>query len=192
MTRRSTGVVGWSSAVGVFLAVGVVPVVAAPLVRAEVVGDVIDEVLAPFVDTAGGGVDWDAVLTPAAWDAFFGPAHWDAVVAGLGTVVAGGPGVAAAAGASTFDLSEWLEHDVYTPLHAVIEDWINSPTGQQVGGVINELFGSHVIGDGAAGTASHPDGGAGGWLFGDGGAGWDSAEAGVAGGAGGAAGLFGN
>jgi endoglycosylceramidase len=48
-----------------------------------------------------------------------------------------------------------------------------------------------VIGNGAAGTAANPRGGAGGWFLGDGGAGWNSTAAGVAGGAGGSGGLFG-
>ncbi|MET0700725.1 MAG: cellulase family glycosylhydrolase [Mycobacterium sp.] len=81
---------------------------------------------------------------------------------------------------------------VYTPVHAVVEAWIDSDFGQQVDGVINTLAGSYVIGNGTAGTATHPDGGAGGWLLGDGGAGWVSTEEGVAGGAGGRGGLFGN
>lgn len=81
---------------------------------------------------------------------------------------------------------------MYAPIHAGVENWINSDLGQQVDGVINAVAGSYVIGNGVAGTAVHPDGGAGGWLLGDGGAGWDSSEAGVVGGAGGAAGLIGN
>ncbi|WP_409347374.1 PGRS repeat-containing protein, partial [Mycolicibacterium mucogenicum] len=47
-----------------------------------------------------------------------------------------------------------------------------------------------LICNGAAGTAAHPNGQAGGILFGDGGAGWDSTDAGVNGGDGGAAGLL--
>jgi endoglycosylceramidase len=80
---------------------------------------------------------------------------------------------------------------VYTPIHTVVEAWIDSDLGQQVDGVINTLAGSYVIGDGTAGTATNPNGGAGGWLLGDGGAGWAGAEAGVAGGSGGRAGLMG-
>ncbi|MGH3560871.1 MAG: cellulase family glycosylhydrolase, partial [Mycobacterium sp.] len=58
---------------------------------------------------------------------------------------------------------------IYTPIHTDIEDWIHSPLGEQVDGFINNLAGQYLIGDGAAGTATHPDGGAGGLLFGDGG-----------------------
>jgi endoglycosylceramidase len=81
---------------------------------------------------------------------------------------------------------------VYSPLHSGVETWIHSGTGQEVDAIINRVAGSYVIGDGAAGTQTHPAGGAGGWLAGDGGAGWDSTQAGVAGGSGGAAGWLGN
>jgi endoglycosylceramidase len=79
----------------------------------------------------------------------------------------------------------------YDPVHSAIEGWMHSDFGQQVDGLINQLFGSTVIGDGADGTADDPDGGAGGWLLGDGGDGYAGAD-GAAGGAGGAAGWFGN
>src|ERR1700742_2999684 len=49
-----------------------------------------------------------------------------------------------------------------------------------------------LICNGAAGTAAHPNGQAGGILFGNGGGGWSSGVAGVAGGRGGDGGLFGN
>ena len=81
---------------------------------------------------------------------------------------------------------------VYTPLHSAAEGWIHSGVGQQIDGVINAVTGSYAIGDGTDGTAAHPDGGAGGWLFGDGGTGWDSTEDGMPGGNGGSAGMFGN
>ncbi|WP_155768894.1 PE family protein, partial [Mycobacterium asiaticum] len=56
---------------------------------------------------------------------------------------------------------------------------VNAPT--------NTLLGRPLIGDGTAGTATNPDGGAGGLLWGNGGNGFIGA-----GGAGGAAGLIGN
>jgi endoglycosylceramidase len=80
---------------------------------------------------------------------------------------------------------------VYNPIHTGAQNWIDSPLGQSVDGVINTLAGTYVIGDGSTGTAAHPNGGAGGWLLGDGGAGWNSTKPGVAGGNGGAAGLIG-
>ncbi|AHM09160.1 Pe-pgrs family protein [Mycobacterium tuberculosis variant bovis BCG str. ATCC 35743] len=62
---------------------------------------------------------------------------------------------------------------------------INAPT--------QALLGRPLIGDGAVGTASSPDGQDGGLLFGNGGAGYNSAATpGMAGGNGGNAGLIGN
>jgi endoglycosylceramidase len=94
--------------------------------------------------------------------------------------------------ASSTTLTGLFQQVVYTSVHIVVEDWIDSGLGQQVDGLINTLAGSYVIGNGAPGTADAPTGGAGGWLFGDGGAGWHSDEVGVAGGDGGAAGFLGN
>jgi PE family len=74
-----------------------------------------------------------------------------------------------------------------SPLRTVEQDVlavINAPT--------NSLLGRPLIGDGANGTATNPNGGAGGLLFGDGGNGYSQSGTGVAGGAGGAAGLIGN
>ncbi|MBV9721952.1 MAG: cellulase family glycosylhydrolase [Mycobacterium sp.] len=80
---------------------------------------------------------------------------------------------------------------VYDPIHTAIQDWINSPLGEQVDATINTASGQFLIGDGANGTSAHPDGYAGGLLLGDGGNGWDaSSDPGVAGGAGGSAGGF--
>jgi endoglycosylceramidase len=89
-------------------------------------------------------------------------------------------------------LTGLFQQVVYTPAHTVLEDWIDSGLGQQVDGLINMLAGSYVIGNGTAGTAANPTGGAAGWLFGDGGGGWDSIQAGVAGGDGGTGGMLGN
>ncbi|MEK1024969.1 PE family protein, partial [Mycobacterium ulcerans] len=69
---------------------------------------------------------------------------------------------------------------------------------QGVLGVVNApaqaLLGRPLIGDGAAGTAASPNGGAGGLLYGNGGAGYSytSGATAEAGGNGGAAGLIGN
>ena len=162
--------IGASAAVGVAVSFGV----AAPA-GAEVFDDLVDQAVAPFVDAAAGGVNWDAVWSPAAWDAFFDPAHWDAIIAG-----SSGAGVMS------------LQQLIYTPLHAGIEGWINSAGPTPILDGLNDFskamgWGA-MIADGAAGTEAHPDGGAAGWLFGDGGAGWNSTDPGGAGGAGGAAG----
>ena len=67
---------------------------------------------------------------------------------------------------------------------------------QDVLGVINApteaALGRPLIGNGANGTATNPNGGAGGLLYGNGGAGFSQTAPGVAGGSGGAAGLLGN
>ena len=91
---------------------------------------------------------------------------------------------------------------VYGPVHTAGEAWISSPLGQTLDPIINAptdaLFGRDLIGNGIAGTAGSPTGGAGGFLFGDGGTGYTGANGGNAGligtggaGGGGSAGLTG-
>ncbi|WP_261899437.1 PE family protein, partial [Mycobacterium marinum] len=67
---------------------------------------------------------------------------------------------------------------------------------QQLISVINAptqaLFGRPLIGNGADGTATDPNGGAGGLLYGNGGKGYSQINPGVTGGAGGSAGLIGD
>lgn len=169
-----------TASAGAFLAFGLAPVVTTPLAHAEVFDDAVDQMLSPFLDATTGALDWGTLSSPAAWEAFFDPAHWDGVLTGPG-----------AADTMSFDPAALFQQFVYTPLHDNMQAWITSDLGKQVDGTINALFGSTVIGNGTAGTAENPHGGAGGWFFGDGGAGWSSTEAGVAGGAGGAAGMFG-
>jgi len=86
---------------------------------------------------------------------------------------------------------------VYGPIHSTGEAWINSQIGQALDPIINAptdaLFGRDLIGNGAPGTATAPNGGAGGLLFGDGGAGYtQTSGTAVSGGNGGSAGLIGN
>jgi hypothetical protein len=89
----------------------------------------------------------------------------------------GAGGSYAAAEAANASLVQTAEQDALAV--------INAPT--------NFLLGRPLIGDGVNGTATNPNGGAGGFLFGNGGNGFSqSASPGVAGGAGGAAGLIGN
>ncbi|WP_142283394.1 PE family protein, partial [Mycobacterium gordonae] len=85
---------------------------------------------------------------------------------------------------------------IYGPTHTVSQWWINSVFGQVLDPIINFptnlLLGRDLIGNGAAGTAANPTGGAGGLWFGDGGAGYSpTGSTPTAGGAGGAAGLIG-
>ena len=101
--------------------------------------------------------------------------------------------LAATSSAQTLSAEAVFQQDVYDPIHTAIEDWINSPLGEQTDNFINTTSGQFLIGNGADGTSTDPTGGSGGLWFGDGGNGWDSNEADVAGGAGGSAGgLFGN
>ncbi len=173
---------------GAFLALWTTPLAAAPPARADVVDGVIDSILAPVVGAATSTLDSAALSTSAAWDSLFDPAHWDAALAGLVDP--------AASGSSIPDPTALFQQVVYTPIHAGLQGWIASPVGQQVDDVINTPFtlltGRDLIGNGAAGTAAHPDGGDGGWLFGDGGPGWTSTYAGLGGGSGGSAGLIGD
>ncbi|WP_280828654.1 cellulase family glycosylhydrolase [Mycobacterium sp. OTB74] len=111
--------------------------------------------------------------------------------ASAASTITGSATVAAIEQTTPTTATGWFEQLIYTPIHTAVESWITSSVGQRVDSVINEVTGSYVIGDGAAGTQADPNGGAGGWLAGDGGAGWDSTESGVAGGDGGAAGMLG-
>lgn len=93
-------------------------------------------------------------------------------------------------------VSNGFQTAVYGPVHAAGQAWIGSPFGEALDPTINAptnlLFGRGLIGNGAAGTAAHPTGGAGGILFGDGGIGYAPTAGNVAGGYGGNAGLIGN
>ncbi|MGB3522111.1 MAG: PGRS repeat-containing protein, partial [Mycobacterium sp.] len=160
----------------------------APAAHADVVDELLDQALAPLVDAATNGLDWEALGAPSAWNAFFDSAHWEAAFADLGWPGGGD--------ASALDAAAWFDQNVYTPLHTGIENWIHSSTPTPLLDGLNQLSEAAGLGpmvaDGADGTAQHVDGYAGGWLFGDGGAGYDSTTAQVAGGGGGAAGLLGN
>ncbi|GJO89903.1 hypothetical protein NJB1728910S_29300, partial [Mycobacterium marinum] len=95
-------------------------------------------------------------------------------------------------------VADGFQTAVYGPIRAAGQAWISSPAGEVIDPVINApteaLFGRGLISNGAAGTAAHPNGGAGGILFGDGGPGYTptGGMGAVAGGIGGDAGLIGN
>ena len=124
-------------------------------------------------------------------------------VSGLGAAAASYTGTEAnilasiqqALGVVNTSVANGFQTVVYGPVHAAGEAWIASPLGQTLDPIINApsdaLFGRDLIGNGAAGTAAHPSGGAGGFLFGDGGAGFSQTAGTAAGGAGGIAGLIG-
>ncbi|QLL06952.1 PE domain-containing protein [Mycobacterium vicinigordonae] len=105
------------------------------------------------------------------------------------------PSLAAAAAAYRGAEAAAFQTLLYTPLHEAGQAWINSPYGQALDPFINAptvaLFGRGLIGNGAAGTAWSPAGGAGGILFGDGGTGYSPTTGTIAGGNGGNAGLIG-
>jgi len=163
------------------------PLAPAPVASAEGFEDMFDQVLAPFVDTTTGGLDWDAVFSPAAWDAFAASTNWDGPLAGA---------VLAWPSFVLPDPTTLMENWVYNPLYTGIDWLVSSSLMAPVVDVYNQISEALglglMIGDGAVGTAEHAAGGAGGWLFGDGGAGWGNTEAGGTGGAGGSAGFFGN
>jgi hypothetical protein len=76
-----------------------------------------------------------------------------------------------------------------SPLQVVVQDAQSLAAFSPV----QNLLGRPLIGNGTAGTAASPNGGAGGLLWGNGGTGYsEPASSGLAGGAGGAAGLIGN
>src|ERR1700677_274977 len=91
------------------------------------------------------------------------------------TLLGGGATAAPLAAAGSF-VAAGFQTVVYGPVHTIGETWINSPFGQTLDPIINEptdlLFGRDLIGNGVAGTAAAPTGGAGGFLFGDGGNGY--------------------
>ncbi|KAA8969237.1 PGRS repeat-containing protein [Mycobacterium sp.] len=187
-----------AAAAGALLALGATPLATAPAATASEFDWIIDLLdpaawAAPAMAAGAGTVGWDGLVDPAQWDATFTALAADLANLGLGTGAAD-HGAAASELAPPLSPSDpsGVELSVYESMNSAVQDWIKSPLGETVDGVINQVSGQFLIGDGAAGTAAHPDGGAGGLLFGDGGAGWNSTEAGVAGGNGGAAGDFGN
>ncbi len=110
-------------------------------------------------------------------------------------LVGSAAGAAPLAGLGSF-VSDGFQTVVYGPIHTVGEAWIGSQFGRALDPIINAptdtLFGRDLIGNGAAGTATSPTGGAGGFLFGNGGAGYTPTGGVAVGGNGGNAGLIGN
>jgi endoglycosylceramidase len=185
------------------------PVVAVPNVIETVAAKLINGVLDPFT---GGNSPTTPSDTPAAWLALAAarrelsatatrshsaqPAATVKLAAVVSTTPTAGTAVQSAGAAvipaasspvAPGDITQQFNRLIYVPLHAFTQQWINSPLGRQVDAFINTALGSYAIGNGVAGSATHHDGTAGGWLLGDGGAGWNSTQAGVAGGNGGAA-----
>ncbi|MBS9534046.1 hypothetical protein KIH27_10665, partial [Mycobacterium sp. M1] len=176
--RGARRVAGATTAVGAFLAFGLAPLTSAPAAHADGEFDWLTEMLEPAttsVSTNDLGEFSGPVVDSGGW------------LSPLSPLSPGDDLSGSAASTSDAGIFAELLTSFYTPMHDSIEAWIQSSTGQTVDAAINALVGSHMIGDGTAGTAADPNGGAAGWLFGDGGAGYDGG-----GGDGGAAGFFGN
>jgi len=164
-TDRRRRVVGVGTTVAAFVALGVTAMSTPPSARADDfgLGDVISDLIVSASSAELGTQGVDQALA------------------------------ATASSAETLSGEALFQQYIYDPLHAGVENWINSSFGEQVDNFINTASGQFLIGNGVAGTQLDPGGGDGGSWFGDGGNGWDSDEAGVAGGSGGdAAGFFGN
>src|ERR1700739_4492991 len=105
---------------------------------------------------------------------------------GLESILLGGGAAAAPLAALNSFVAAGFQTVVYVPIHTIGENWINSQIGQTLDPVINApthtLFGRDLIGNGVAGTALSPTGGAGGLLFGDGGPGYSQTSGTGAGG----------
>jgi endoglycosylceramidase len=168
-------VVGLATSAGAFVAFVLNPLATAAAAHA----DELDLIADPILDSLS---NIDPTLAT----------DLSALVSGFDPTFAGDHAAAAAlTAAASPDFAQLFSQFVYTPIHSAEQGWISSPLGEQVDNFINSAFGQNVIGNGADGTAGHPDGGAGGLLFGDGGNGWDSNVADMSGGNGGAA-FFGN
>src|ERR1700761_3530404 len=129
-----------SSAVGVgavFAAFGVA-MVSPPTARADDfgLGDLISELIASASSAEVGSQAVDQALT------------------------------ASASGAETLTASELFQQDIYDPLHASVESWINSSFGEEVDQAINTASGQFLIGNGVDGSSQlDPNGTDGGLWF---------------------------
>src|ERR1700712_3522123 len=201
---RRRGALGAGTTVGAFLAFGLAPLATAPAAHADEFDVIIDPIINSILGSVTSldalvGIDPSSVLDLGS---LVLPATDVALVseplAALGSstdvlTAAASSGDAAAAAAPAASLAETFQTDFYLPLHAQLEAWINSPTGEAFDNAINPYFATGdfcgLICNGDAGTLADPTGGNGGLFFGDGGAGYDAAaDPGIAGGAGGDAG----
>src|SRR5690349_10737266 len=150
---RRNRVFGAGTAVGAFLAFGLGPLAAAPA-RADFEDVLIDLLGADLGNAVADlGANWG---DQAAWAVVFDPGSWTPFFDGLGEPAIWDAILAdlnlAGIGAASLDVPGTADASF---------NW----------GEINWLM---PFGDGADGTAAHPDGGAGGWIYGNGGAGWDA------------------
>lgn len=144
---------GAAASVGAFLAFGTAPLAAAPAASAD-----FDDLLADLFGLSAWGNLSD---------------HFDRLFTSDWEV----PGSGDAA-----DLAQLWGTHFYMPLHGSLQAWINSDFGEQVNGVINQMFAPFtegfcgIICNGLDGTEADPDGQTGGLFFGDGGDGGHAGE----------------
>src|SRR5689334_11329586 len=164
-SRRAKGrrarAIGLSGSAGAFLALGLGPLAHAPAAHADDFG--LDSIIEPIINS----------LTAA--DPTLG-ASLDSWMSSLDTALGAGSAVDAASATDPF-ASFW---------QGLEQDWINSPFGGQVDGMLNTWYAQAdpaaagdpsagacgLICNGVDGTAAHPDGEGGGLWFGNGGDGY--------------------
>jgi endoglycosylceramidase len=194
-TRRR--ILGVGSAVGALWVFGMTPPWAPPIAHADDfgLGDLVSDLVVNASSAAANAGDVVGDTSPAAIQAALEASgqQFDHALAAVSTTNPLAE-LANAPSPETLTPAGLFQQFLYEPIHTAIEDWISSPSGEQVDNLINTISGQLLIGNGADGTAADPDGGDGGLFFGDGGNGYDeSGNATVDGGDGGSAqGLFGN
>lgn len=188
---RGGRVVGLGIASGMVLALGVIRLAAPPIAYADILDSILDPAIGSVqMATTGLPADSLAGLDPiAGWPGSDVGGLVDLASPGSsGSDLASTGGFDAAAAASAAislpepvaallsswgrQVTAWFDQYIYLPLHTDMENWIDSPLGQQADDFINSVSGQYLIGNGASGTAAHPDGGNAGLLFGDGGNGY--------------------
>ena len=203
---RRRGVVGLSTSAGAFLAFGLGPLAGTPSAKADVFDDILDLVVGSAASSALTAVNPTDFVDPGMLSGLLGdlstPAGWDTLLtdfsspSSLDTVFSGSfafsdTGSAAATADSSTSFLQGLE-----------QDWINSPSGQQVDSALNTWAAQSdpaaagdscgLICNGADGTGGSSltaaDGQNGGLLFGSGGNG--ATDAAGQGGDGGNGGFF--
>ncbi|KAA8967658.1 PGRS repeat-containing protein, partial [Mycobacterium sp.] len=206
--RRTSGQGGTRAHYGVLdLGVAAAAVLAAQLgpavIAAPAKADIVDLVIGPITNAldsvadlpGSAGASVGALSTPAdSLAAAMLPSVPSDRVADLAVPAA--PIDAGAVAAADSSLANTVVQAIYLEFYNLGRAWMSSSIGSAVDSVINfptsALFHVDLIGNGAPGTETDPNGGAGGILFGDGGAGYSSTTPGVAIGNGGNAGLIGN
>jgi len=205
---RRRRMVGLLTSAGAFLAFGLTPLATAPPAHADEFDVIIDPIISAISGSLGGvvapfaGVDLGGLGLGAADAASTSGLGLGSVDSGLAVPADALPALAdPSVVASSAD-------PLNTFFQGLEQDWINSSFGSQADSALNTWAAQAdpaAVGDscglicnGADGTATDPNGGAGGSLFGDGGSGYswtpadDPTGAPLTGGDGGDASYFGN